>query len=201
MVTVRDLATLMIIVSDNTATDLLLDVVGKAAVNATLTQLGFERTRVDLTCREILYHLTDPQSALAAESDISAWRRWRIDPKSKSLTDLKHNNVSTPREMAKLLELVHDGHAASPTACASMMRILQSQQVNDRIPLLLPRSVEVAHKTGELPGIRNDAGIVYSPSGPYLFVCFTRQLPREGEGCWNIGQFSRAVFDYFGGQH
>ena len=200
-VTARDLAMLMTVVSDNTATDLLLDLVGKDAVNATLRRLGLERTRVDLTCREILYNLLDPESVRAAEADVSTFRSWKVNLQSKSLTDLTHNDLSTAREMSRLLEMIHDGRAAGPQSCAVMITLLKRQQVNDRIPLFLPRSTEVAHKTGELPGIRNDAGIVYGPSGPYLFACFTRSLPSEAEGCWQIGHLSKAAFDYFGRTH
>ena len=200
-VTARDLAMLMIIVSDNTATDLLLDLVGKDTVNATLRALGLERTRVDLTCREILYNLLDPESVPAAEADVSTFRRWKVNPQSKSLTDLTRNDLSTPREISRLLEMIHDGRAANPTSCAVMITILKRQQVNDRIALFLPRSIEVAHKTGELPGIRNDAGIVYGPSGPYLFACFTRGLPSEADGCWHMAHLSKAVSDYFGSAH
>lgn len=199
--TARDLAMLMIIVSDNTATDLLLDLVGKDAVNATLRALGLERTRVDLTCREILYNLLYPESVPAAEADVSTFRQWKVNPQSKSLTDLTCNDLSTAREISRLLEMIHDGRAANPSSCAVMITILKRQQVNDRIPLFLPRSIEVAHKTGELPGIRNDAGIVHGPSGPYLFACFTRGLPSEAEGCWHIGRLSKAVSDYFESAH
>jgi beta-lactamase class A len=197
--TVRELAMLMIIVSDNTATDLLLKFVGKEAVNATLGDLGMERTRVDLTCEEILSDLITPLAESNGETEVGAWRGHQINLRCRALTDLKQNDVSTPREMSTLLELIHTGRAASPASCEAMGDILSRQQVNDRIPGLLSATVAVAHKTGELPGIRNDAGIVYSPSGPYLFTAFTRKLPHEVMGCRQVAELSKAVFNYFCG--
>ena len=52
------------------------------------------------------------------------------------------------------------GDLASPTASAQMLNLSDNQNVNDRIPALLPDGVSVAHKTGELPGVRDDGGIV-----------------------------------------
>ena len=154
---IRDLAVLMIVISDNTATEVLLRKVGMEGVNATLRELGLTQTRV-----------TPP------------WREC----------------VSTPQETARLLELIYRDRAAGPAACAAMADILTRQQLNDRIPLLLP-SLQVAHKTGDLPGIVNDAGIVYSSSGSYLFVCFTGGVAGEALVRWKMARLSRAVFDYF----
>lgn len=154
---IRDLAVLMIVLSDNTATELLLQKVGVERVNATLRELGLTQT-------------------------------WVTRPLPEC--------VSTPHEMARLLELIYRDRAAGPAACAAMADILKRQQHNDRIPLLLP-ALPVAHKTGELPGIRNDAGIVYSSRGPYLFVCFTSGVADEALASWKIARLSRAAFDYF----
>ncbi len=157
--TMQDLAMLMIIVSDNTATHVLLNRLGTETVNRTLRILGFPHTSVALP--------------------------WR-------------DSVSTPRELGALLCAINDGRVAEPQACQMIMTILKLQQVRDRIPLLLPDSVAVAHKTGDLIGIRNDAGIVFAPSGAFVLVCLTRGLMNAAQGCLQIGRLSRAVFDYFG---
>lgn len=154
---IRDLAVLMIGLSDNTATELLLQTVGMERVNTTLRELGLTQTRV-----------------------ICPWR----------------DCVSTPQEIARLLELIYRDQAAGPAACAAMVDILKQQQHNDRISLLLP-VLPVAHKTGELPGIVNDAGIVYSSWGAYLVVCLTNGVADEALARWRIARLSRAVFDYF----
>lgn len=197
--TVRELAMLMIIVSDNTATDLLMALTGKEPINRSMRELGLARTRVDFTCRELLTDLLTPVAEADGEAAVSRWGSLRLNMRCKAMTDLEENDVSTPREISRLLELIHLGQAASPDSCAAMIDILKRQQVNDRVPVMLPLGTEVAHKTGELPGIRNDAAIVYSPTGPYLFTAFTRQMPNEVLGCRQVGEISRVVFNHFSG--
>lgn len=196
-VNLYELAMLMIIVSDNTATDLLMERLGKDAINATLRGLGLTETRVDLTCRELLSDLLTPAPPDAPESDVLVWGSLRLNLRCRAMTDLQTNDRSTAREMSRLLELIHRGEAASRASCDAMLEILGRQQVNDRVPVQLPLATPVAHKTGELPGIRNDAAIVYGPSGPYLFTAFTRNLADEVRGCRQVGEISRAVYDYF----
>jgi beta-lactamase class A len=75
---------------------------------------------------------------------------------------------------------------------------LLNQQVNDRIPSLLPSNATVAHKTGELPGVRNDAGIVRCPGSQYIIVT----MSREGDPAEEIpieARISRMVYDEYCG--
>lgn len=103
---------------------------------------------------------------------------------------------STARETAILLEMIALGEAVDASASGEMRSLLFDQQINDRLPLYLP-SGTVAHKTGELPGVRNDAGIVYGPSGPYIIVVVTSDLPDEEVGANAIARLSRDVYRYF----
>lgn len=76
-------------------------------------------------------------------------------------------------EIAKILEKIYKGEAVNKIASQEMIDLLKKQTVNDRIPKNLPEDIIVAHKTGELDGIRNDAGIVYGQKGDYIFVFFS----------------------------
>jgi beta-lactamase class A len=69
----------------------------------------------------------------------------------------------------------------------------------DRIPVLLPADARVAHKTGEIPGVRNDVAIVYAPRGTYVLAVLS-QDPDEGEAMARIARLSRHVYDYFVGR-
>src|SRR5206468_7995522 len=64
-------------------------------------------------------------------------------------------------DMLHLIEAVARGKAVSPASSADMLHLLLRQRVNDRLPRLLPDEVRVAHKTGNLPGVVNDVGILY----------------------------------------
>src|SRR5579884_1449072 len=119
--TVRDLAMLMIIVSDNTATDILLDRVGRNAVNARLRACGLERTTVSMSCRQLLYDLVGLSGAAdTAETRRLAAERLRnrdVDWDSRVYHD-EQANMTTPREMGTLLELVVRPTLADATAGA-----------------------------------------------------------------------------------
>jgi hypothetical protein len=73
--------------------------------------------------------------------------------------------------------------------------MLAAQQHADRLPAPLPLGVRVAHKTGELPNLRNDAGIVYTPSGAYLFAAMIQDAPTEAAARTGIVDLSRAAYD------
>jgi hypothetical protein len=76
-----------------------------------------------------------------------------------------------------------------------MLDFLAGQQHADRLPVPLPLGVRVAHKTGELPNLRHDAGIVYAPSGPYVFVAMVEGAPGEAAARDAIVDLSRAAYD------
>jgi beta-lactamase class A len=141
--TIADAVELMIIVSDNTATNLVLRRVGIDAVNSTMDNLGFSRTRT-----------AGPIRTANREVELSRMSR------------------TTPREMGNLLALVATGRAVSAEASAAMIETLEHQIHSDMLPRYLPFTyyperlglpempVRIAHKTGGLSGVRNDVGIL-----------------------------------------
>jgi beta-lactamase class A len=83
------------------------------------------------------------------------------------------DNVATPRAIGTLLTLLAKRQLISAPASDRMLARLQRQQINDRLPAGLPAGVVVAHKTGNLPGLTHDAGIIFTPSGPRVVVAMT----------------------------
>ncbi len=201
--TLYDLAVLMIIVSDNTATDLLLDILGRTNVNQTMANLGLTKTRVDLTCRDILFDLVGIDSANPSLQDVKEAHRRRergeVNRKARTMVDLACNNVSAAREMTDLLWRLAHGKILGPRATSRALDVLERQQVNDRLPLFLPTSVKVAHKTGELPGIKNDAGLVYDASRKrgFAVTVFNWELDDEMEGRVVIGKAALIAARHF----
>ena len=202
-ITLRDLVTLMMIVSDNTATDLVVERVGLENVNATLRRLGLERTRVVADCRDILFDLIGLNDLPDEEKTLDLFReraRAAVLKGSWSL-GVENNDVTTPDEMLRLLEMIVEGEAASRESCDAILETMSRCQTGSyRIEKYLPREkVEIAHKTGSLPGIRNDAGVVTLLDGGdrYIISCFTREAVDVYSAEEAIARASKAVYDHF----
>lgn len=130
--TVAELCALMTTISDNTATNALIDYLGLEALNGDFRRLGLEGTR--------LYRLLFDAAAAAQGKE----------------------NLFVPRELGELLERLCRGELVSPRADGEMVELLKLQQINHKIPDRLPPDIPVAHKTGEDEGIANDAGLVFA---------------------------------------
>jgi len=87
--------------------------------------------------------------------------------------DRTEDNWATPRAVGTFFGLLAKRQLISPAASDRMLARLGRQQINNRLPAQLPRGVVVAHKTGNLPGITHDAGIIYTNSGPRVVVAMT----------------------------
>lgn len=144
---IRDLVHLMIVVSDNTATNLLLDRFPADLVNAEMDRLDLNQTR---SLRKILGDGTDLKPEVSGVS------------KAGMLPDNQRFGigVSTPAEMVSLLARMDRGELVSPEASKEMIAILKRQQYRDGIARKLGET-PVANKTGSLDRLRSDVGIVY----------------------------------------
>lgn len=144
----RDLALAMMSVSDCTAADALYDRVGQPAVQDGLGRLGLASTTVEGCCRDMFAAIERGTAAPAQ---------------------------TTPRDMTRLLTAIWTDAAASPEACAAMRRLLQLQVWPHRLASGFPSDdVTVGGKTGTLPGIRNEVGVVEYPDGSrYAAAVFT----------------------------
>lgn len=130
-VTLRDLATLMIILSDNTATNILIDRLGIENVNRTLDAY-------DLTGMRLRRKMFDSEAA------------------ARGL-----QNTVTAEGVARFFRLLYEGRLVSKTASEDMLRILLDQRLNGKMPFYLHSAgIRVAHKTGEDDGVTHDAGII-----------------------------------------
>lgn len=167
-VTGIDLVRLMIVFSDNSATNMLIKRLGMERINALIDRLGLEGTRLN----RCLYD--DEASERGVENYISA------------------------RGMGRLLELIYRGELVSHEASREMLDILFDQKLTGKLPLPLPRDIEVAHKTGEDDGITHDVGIV-AASEPYIIcVCANKVYAPAFDRA--IHEVSLRVFDSVDGK-
>lgn len=198
--TIRDLGELMIIVSDNWATDLLYDRLGKDEMAATLKKLGLTNTFIPLTIREMFCYIAgiDPDDPAADYAALREGLR-SADPKPDcvAFADDSRNNVSSPNDMGKLMRLIHEGHGISPENRDAIVQTLKNQNFGTMIPGRLPQDagIETAHKTGSLRGIRADVGIVYSPQVNYVIAMMSKGQGDTAETIDRMARASRWVWD------
>jgi beta-lactamase class A len=202
-VSLLDLVELMMIISDNTATDIVGEKVGLDNVNSTLRHLGLEKTEIVADCSDILFDLIDLNDIPDKQKTVDLFRerrRGRTLGGSWSL-GIKDNDVTTPNEMLQLLEMIIKGEAAGRKSCEAIIATMHRYQTGVyRIGKYLPREeVEVADKTGSLPGIRNDVAIVtlLEGGGRYILSFFVREAANEYAAEEAIAQISNKVFDHF----
>jgi beta-lactamase class A len=142
----RDVLHLMIVLSDNTATNMILDRFTADAVNAYLDKIGIATTR---SMRKIMG--SGPAAGFSAAGKLPENQKYGL-------------GVSTPRDMVTILERLDRGEIVSPDASREMLAILKRNQDNTGIVRHL-MEFPVAHKTGALDALRSDVGIVYAKTG------------------------------------
>jgi beta-lactamase class A len=209
VLSLRDAAMLMIIQSDNTATDLCFEAVGgPERVTRAMRELGLPSIQPRGTAFEWFSALAasmDPALGTLAPADL--FRRGYPDLPPRELAaaraafhfEGRHPfGLATPREIGRLLEMLWDAECAGPAACREMLRILGLQQFRTRLPKYL-FGASVAHKTGDFdPFIANDVGIIQPFGRPPIVACFFTARHR---GIWAnledaIARMSEKVHDY-----
>lgn len=183
--TLRDLGVLMMMVSDNTATNLLIDRLGLPAINATIRAAGLERTE------------------LQGRIDFAVFAR-----------DKSALGVSTPGELASFLVRLRRGELFPPAATERILDVLRLQKYIEPLRRLLPANpyarefgepeeVWVASKTGSVSGVRCECGLVHAPGAEWAIAVMTKggedpRVTSDNEGVRLIAEASRLVFDAWG---
>ncbi len=172
--TLKDYATLMMILSDNTATDVLFTFLGRDNIKKNVIDaLELTHTKCDWGCKKLLditlekhgrtmQQLMEENGGVRPSYHNSKW--------FQCVTD--ENDQTAPLESAKLMELLYRGQWVCPEASEGMLNIMKECRTNSRIPLHLPEDTVVAHKTGTIDRLAVDLGIVYAPKGDYILSMF-----------------------------
>lgn len=119
-----------------------------------------------------------------------------------SSTTIKSPISTNANDTAHFFELLYQKKIVSEQASDKIIDLLKTAQLNQRIPAKLPKGkLKIAHKTGELPGVRHDAGIVFldktdTNKGPYLIVLMSKDLKGEDGGVAALAEISKVVYDY-----
>ena len=202
-VSYKDLLSLMMIVSDNTATDLIAETVGFDNINKTMMELGLENTKVTKYCRQILFDLVGINELKIEEMTLDVFNKAAEtgDYTGSWSLGVEENDVSTPDEMTQLLELIATNKAARRDSCQAILDIMAKCQTGTyRIPKYLPqKKLLLQRKTGSLPGIRNDVGVItIKETGErYALTCFTKNAEDVYEAEETIAKVSQTNYQYF----
>jgi beta-lactamase class A len=169
----RDVVDLMIVLSDNTATNLILNRITGNAVNARMAQLGLQQTRV---MRKILgdgNNLKPYPSGITDDGGKPENKKWGI-------------GRSSPQDMLTLLEKIYRGELVNKQSSDEMLAILKRQRDHDCIGRDM-KDVTIASKSGSLDHLRSDVGIVYSKRGPIAMAITVENIPEIDYGPDNAG--------------
>lgn len=153
--TLEDAITMMIVQSDNTATNMVIDVLGIAAVNKGIARMGLKNTYL--------------------------YRKVFMAPVGPTPADQKKFGLgkTTAKEMAEVMESIEHCNLGDRSLCDKMIAMLKNQNVRTMIPRYLESSdttettSAIGNKTGSLDEVRNDVGIVYTKRGPIVISAFT----------------------------
>jgi beta-lactamase class A len=182
VMTVKDLITMMIIVSDNTATEVLYRMVGGPdAVNARMGAIGLKSTRA-----------------------MNVPSKWFPELRGAPSTEQFYRDgkypfgLTTPREMGRLLEMMERGSLVDKPSSDLMLQIMRGQVYRTRIPRYVT-GYRIPHKTGDfLPYVGDDVGVLEGQGRTIVLSIFTGNHFGSGEALENaIGLVSKEVADYF----
>ena len=175
----RDAVRLMIVYSDNTATNMVLDKIGIKAVNERMAGLGLKETRIN--------------------AKVFKGSTTSVDPDRTKKYGL---GSTTAKEMLTLLELLHKEELVSKDASKAMIEHLKKCDDKEKFSRFLPKGVTIAHKTGTVSSSRTDAGILYFKEGPVALVVLTnenedKRFVLENAGNKVCADIAKATVEYF----
>nr|WP_241562062.1 serine hydrolase [Streptomyces hoynatensis] len=197
----RDLAYFAMSVSDNTAADVLLRRIGLDVLPLLTAELGLTRTRVRGGPRQLL------ESMLADVGARDGGEFARVYPtltteqvRALRVFDPEHTTSSTAREITRLLELIWQDAAGPPAACAAVRELMARQVFWTRLGSGFPPEVRLAAKTGTLPGLHMEAGVVeYPDGGRYAIAVFAAAESLRSRGIdidLAIGEAARTAVEH-----
>jgi beta-lactamase class A len=208
VLSLHNLMELMLLISDNSATDLVLEAAGgPAEVTQRMRSLGADGIRVDRPTSVLIGDFVGIDLPEHGRVTPEEWRELAEqrgqqadqDAAESFARDPKDN--STPRAMAHLLRRTWDREAVSPESTELLIDVLERVETGTgRIKGLLPPNTTVAHKTGTIGATTNDVGIIYLPgdAGHVVTVAFVKDsdvpVPQRERA---IAQVSRAIYDFF----
>lgn len=165
--TLREIGILMIVLSDNTATNLMIDRLGIEKISKTIDDLGLENTIME---------------------------RRMYDPKA---WELGLENYTNPKDMIQILDHMINSEEISKEYRDEMIDILRRQQLNTKLPAMMPSDVDFAHKTGELDDIDHDVGILFLDGKTIFIALMLKDVEDKNNAIKIHNKIGKAIYDYY----
>lgn len=165
--TYEELMEWMIISSDNSATNVLIDILGLDNINNTIDKFLMNSTKL---------------------------QRKMMDFKA---IDEGKNNYTSLNDMLLLMEGLYGGNIEEKEICRRTLEMLKNQRDNSMLKRYIKDNVVLANKTGELDNLNNDVGIFYTKNIDYFIGVFAHNVNSNLEGCKIIGSISKVIYEYF----
>lgn len=175
----RDLCLSMMQVSDNRATDVVMEMVGWDRINARLRSLGLEKTVVEGDCRDLFATIDEDEQALA-DGRISESRDELGAPVHLRALDPKRASRTTAEECTELLRRIWQAEDVDPEVSRGMREMMAEQVWRHRLSAGFPGDdITIAGKTGTLRHVRNEVGVVEYPDGQRYAVSVFLRIPES----------------------
>ncbi|WP_285769546.1 serine hydrolase [Peribacillus sp. SI8-4] len=163
--TVEDLLTLMITVSDNTATNMMMDLLGFDEINRCIKELGLKNTFLGRKMQDF-----------------------------QALKDGKDNTISA-EDTVTCLKAIHTGDFLTKQSQEKILRVFENQQLRDKLPSMMGRGVKVASKTGGIRGVSHDCAIIRSESRMVYAAVLTENIKSDEESRQVISKIGKLIYD------
>ena len=163
----EELLRLMIVYSDNTATNVLIDELGMDRINDCIRDMGFEN---------------------------SVLQRKMMDFEAASAG---RENYTSPAEMAAFMQRLYDGELIDRKSDAFMLDVMKGQADETMMRDYLPDEITIARKSGDLDCLDHDIAIVYGTHTDYIYCFFVWNAESNNEARAALARTSKIVFDFF----
>ncbi|WP_340373096.1 serine hydrolase [Peribacillus sp. FSL E2-0218] len=164
--TVEDLLTLMITVSDNTATNMMMSLLGIDEINRCIQELGLKHTILGRKMQDF-----------------------------KALKEGRDNTISA-EDTITCLKAIHTGDFLTKESQERILRVFDNQQLRDKLPSLMGRGVKVASKTGGIRGVSHDCAIIRSETQTVYAAVLTENMKSEEESRQVISKIGKLIYDH-----
>lgn len=165
MLTVEDLLTIMITISDNTATNMMMNMLGFDEINQCIQDLGMKYT----TLQRRMF-------------DFKALKEGR-------------DNIITAADTVRCLKAIHTGDFLTKESQEKLLFIFEQQQVIDKLPSQMGKGVKVGNKTGSIRGVSHDAAIIRSETETVYAAVLTEDFASAEESRQVMSQIGKLIYD------